>query len=344
MITVMNKHTVALESKILIQRTEPDAVSIDRIEGIVFTGGDDGAFSITNDPTARTNAINAAYISAFNGDTDKRILSKRRTPCELMFDANYDDLVKKMLIALLIRRYDAYGYIDAGILNTSTDAVDWADAMQDYCDRVFSKDCQHFKIRDPFSGKTVPMTMTYFLASRLPGHYKNSGNHVPFVGENYARLTGYVKDSLKPVIDADDMAIKEKLYVKKVNYVEAIAEDIYIRGTQSTSQFGNDSTKWSDLSEENNMVVLLEMKRIIETYVSSKIYNFVSATERRAFAEDMNNRFAGYVGSKIASFSIQFEMNQWETERSILHCYLSVVFRTMAKRGIIEIDINKRTA
>ena len=35
-------------------------------------------------------------------------------------------------------------------------------------------------------------------------------------------------------------------------------------------------------------------------------------------------------------------MSEWEAERSIMHAYLSVVFRGIFKRAIIEIDINKR--
>ena len=35
-------------------------------------------------------------------------------------------------------------------------------------------------------------------------------------------------------------------------------------------------------------------------------------------------------------------MNEWEADRSILHCYLSVTFRGLMKRAILEIDINKR--
>ena len=35
-------------------------------------------------------------------------------------------------------------------------------------------------------------------------------------------------------------------------------------------------------------------------------------------------------------------MNAWEAERSIMHCYVAIQFRTLNKRTIIEIDVNKR--
>jgi hypothetical protein len=342
-LTGFNKYTYDIEPKIVIDRVSTGAVSIDRIEGLVFTGGDDGDFASTADPIVKANSMDACYIAALSGTYDRRILSKTRTPSELVFDANYRDAVKKKLMTLLINRYDALGYIDAGILNTPTDAINWAESMVDFSDRIFTKQCQHYKLRDPFTGKINAVTVNYFLASRLPSHYKLVGNQVPFVGQERAQLTGYIRNTLLPIIDADDLEIKEQLFTRRVNYFQAVAEDVYIRSTQTTAQFASDPTTWSDLSEENNMAVLLEMKRILETYTSSKLYNFVDPTARRVFTDQMKIVFGPYAGTKVESFEISFEMNQWETERSIIHCYLGVVFRQTAKRGIIEIDINRRS-
>jgi len=44
----------------------------------------------------------------------------------------------------------------------------------------------------------------------------------------------------------------------------------------------------------------------------------------------------------VRDADVSFAMNKWEEERSILHCYLWVIFKTINKRQIIEIDINKR--
>jgi hypothetical protein len=338
----INKYSAELDPTIFIDKLAPSAVALDKIEGVVLTGGDDGVFAVTTDPDTRAAAINAMYILAFQGKIDKRILSKRRLPCELIMDANYEDSVKRTLINLIIQRYDAYGYVDAGLLKTATEAQEWGDYMQDIGDRIFSKECQNYKIKDPYTGKVIPVTMTYFLAGNLPTHFKNVGNQVPFVGDTYARLTGYIKNSLLPVIDADDLDVKEVLYDLRVNFFQAISEDVYVRTTQSTSQFSNSKTTWSDLSEENNMNVLLEMKRALEIYVAAQIYNFADFENRRKFTEDVTRMFTPYTSVKVASFDVRFEMNAWEEERSILHCYLEVVFRSITKRAIIEIDINKR--
>ena len=133
------------------------------------------------------------------------------------------------------------------------------------------------------------------------------------------------------------MEIKEELYTNRFNFIECVSEDTYVRAVQGTSQ-----STWSDLSEENNVAVLLEMKRMLEEFVSSKLYNFAEAADRIRFTEDADRMFSSFRNRKVRSFDVYFDMNAFEEERSILHCYLAVVFRTMAKRGIIEIDINKR--
>lgn len=315
-----------------------ESVALDTPDGIPLSGGDDGAFKLNPEsPSVREEAINNAYIKAFSGDYDRAILSKRRTPAELILDAGYSDEVKRALIGLITKRYDAFGIIDGGILNSLTDAIEWGTNMYDLGDRVLSKEFQHYKVRDPFTGKIMPVTITYLYANKLPAHFSTNGNQRPFVGEAFAKLTGAIKNSLAPVVDADDDAIKEQLYNLRLNYFQAIAENTYVRGTGGTSQ-----TIWSDLSEENNMHVLLEMKRLLENMVSRNLYDFAEQEDRNRFTEDADRLFEPFRGVKCREAEIEFSMTPWEETRSILHCNLAVVFRTVAKRGIIEIDVNPR--
>jgi hypothetical protein len=71
-------------------------------------------------------------------------------------------------------------------------------------------------------------------------------------------------------------------------------------------------------------------------------YNFANKAERIRFTETAQRLINPFVGTKIAEGVVEFQMSPWEEERSILHCYLGVKYRTLGKRGIIEIDINKR--
>jgi hypothetical protein len=245
-------------------------------------------------------------------------------------------MVKRELIALAVKRYDAQCFIDGGILSTTTEALAWGATVSTLSDRIIDKSFQHYKIRDPFTGKTIPVTITFLYALLLPNHILGFGAQTPFVGER-SLLVGNVKNTLLPLVDADDLDIKEELYKLRLNYYQTVGEHRYVRGTQSTAQAAT-----SDLSEVNNMLVLLEIKREIEDLISTLEYNFAEPEDRQRFTDAADRAISKYRGLKVREAIVDFRMSQYEEDRQILHCYLSVVFKTMAKRSIVEIDVNRR--
>ena len=131
---------------------------------------------------------------------------------------------------------------------------------------------------------------------------------------------------------------KEKLYNLNVNTFHQLSSRVAVRSTQETAQ-----PETSDLSEENNMMTLLGIKRTLETYASKLTYDFANAAERAIFTANAKELLAPFASSGATqSVDVRFEMNQFEEERSILHCYAEVVFPTLAKRHILEIDVNRR--
>ena len=82
---------------------------------------------------------------------------------------------------------------------------------------------------------------------------------------------------------------------------------------------------------------------MIEKDIQQNLYNFADQSIRSSFASYEKAVFSGWVGDKILALDIEFKSNQWESEHSILHCYLAITFRGLEKRAIVEIDINKRT-
>lgn len=314
---------------------QEDTVVLDTVEGIPLSGGADGSFSNT-DPTARQTAINAMLVKAFKGEIDKSILSRRRVPADVLLDACYDAEVKRSLVDLAVARNASGLYLDSGNITTAAQAVDWAQDMENMSPWLLSKNVQCYKVRDPFTYRPITVSITYHFATAIPAHFKNKGRFVPFAGPD-VRITNMIPGTLLPVIDSDDKELKEELYVKRVNFFECVSENIFQRGAQTTAQ-----NIWSDLSEEHNMHELFDIKRVIEDYAASRIYNFAEVEDRNRFTEDARMLFANRIGTRLRSFDVRFEMNAWEEERSILHCYIEVIFKTIAKRVIIEIDINKR--
>lgn len=333
----MNNKTVHKNLEITV--TDPadtELIVIDSAEGIGLHGGSDGSFGKGTESEI-SKAVENAYIAAFSGKLDSTILSSRRTPLDIILDANYPINVKKTLYELASTRNDCPVVFDAGIINSEVE-IDNAIANYSFINTYqASKEFQHYKVRDSRTYKKVDVTMTYFWAQRFAAHVKTYGEHIPFV-KRYTTLSGHVKNSVAPAIELYQMDLKEKLYDARFNYWETTDENTFIRSVQNTAQVDD-----SDLLEENNVRVLYNVKKIVEDDCVENLFNFADAAQRADFTASESAKFETWIGTKFATFSILFDMNDWELERSILHCYIAIQFRTLNKRTIIEIDVNKRS-
>ena len=319
-----------------------NAAQLDAPDGLSLSNGNDGLFTNfsanLSDNSSVKFAADKCLINAFNGTYDKRILSANRIPVNAFFDACYPKDVKNAMVDLALLRNDCLCYLDCGIMSSFTDSVvnNMISEYSVFTDNKISKNIQHYYIKEPSTMKRIPVTITYFLARKYADHVINFGAHIPFV-KNYARLEGHIKDSLYPTIDDYEMELKELLITNRFNYFETISDNVFQRACQNTSQSKN-----SDLLEENNITTLYNMKRIIERDITNNLYNFADADIRKDFKDYEMAKFASWVSRDVQSFNIDFRMNEWEADRSILHCYINVTFRGLMKRAILEIDINKR--
>ena len=284
--------------------------------------------------------IEECYLNAFNGVYDRRILSSRRIAVDAFWDANYPFSVKKTMADLAVVRADAICYLDSGIDYASYSKSNLSSLIKDYSifdNCLISKNIQHFIVKETPSQKKVTVSITYFLARQYAQHIAAYGAHIPFVKAK-AQLSGHVRDSLEPSIEDYEQDLKETLYTNRFNYFETLDENVFQRATQSTSQVDD-----TDLIEENNVATLYDIKRIVEDDIQAELYDFADSDTRERFTEYEKAKFANWVGSKVSSFDIQFKVNSWEFDNSILHAYIDVTFRGIQKRSILEIDINKRT-
>lgn len=350
---------------------DPDNCAIDNSTGNPLGGGYDGLFSMFKDETTGesvygpTMPITAEivknegmndlsgytigvttveallYVKAFNGKIDRKILSTIRVPADYVCDGNYPYEGKVALAKLLDGRWDCLGYYDVG-LGVESFSQATLNMIKNTYDGVFntnavSKNVQKFQVKDPFSKRWVWVTQTYKIAEQLPVHFYTFGIQEAFAKSN-ARYTGIRTDSVTPSIDLWENELMSTLSERRLNYIEAADEDVYQRGMQNTSQ-----SITSDLLEESNMHILFWLKRQIEKDVFNYQYHFSDPAERATFRQVEVAKYENIVGTMVSSLDIKFDMNEYETERQIIHCYVEVVFRTLAKQGIIEIDVNKRS-
>ena len=290
--------------------------------------------------------IDECLINAFNGTYDRKILSPRRIPVDAWFDANFSFPVKQALCELVTARNDAPVFLDTGIEDKvySTERMnalieqfkEFTNDTAKYNTKLISKNLQHYKIREEGTMKRVDVSITYFLAKKFAEHVLNFGTHFPFV-KGKCELSGHLRDTLQPALEDFEAEKKELLYNNHFNYFETRDDNIFQRASQSTSQ-----AELSDLSEENNIFTLYNIKRILENDIHDSLYDFADANTRQSFTAYETAKFASWIGTKVLSLSIHFDVSEWEFDHSILHCYVAVVFRGLQKRAILEIDINKR--
>ena len=331
-----------------VNKTDPSYVAADYTEtpgvfsfadlyGAKLNGGTDGAFA-NADADAKREAVNKAYIKAYDGTYDSRILSANRTRCHAIFDANYDFEVKQTIVNLADIRQDCRVYLDTNIVD-SINIATVNELIKKYRvidNHLVSIDIHNYDIKDPTTGKKIPVTITYFLSQLFNNHFNYVGYHIPMVYDR-CQLTGHVRDSIRPHIEEYHTDVKELLYKNRFNYFECVNENIFQRATQNTAQRTD-----TDLLEENNSNIYFIIKRRLEAAARSQIYNWADESVRNSFIQLTKASFSDVIGSIVENFDLVFKTSAYEFEHSILHLYAGITFRGLNKIVIIEIDLNKR--
>ena len=317
--------------------TDSNIVDFNSAKGLELINGTDGYFAAPR--TTYDEEVEECMNKAFAGEYDKKILSNKRMPLTIVFDANYPFSVKQTLADLILTRNACPVRFDVGIMDSISTASIRSLITQyaSFNDKLESVDIHNYDMKESSTNKHCTVTINYLLANLFCTHYNVTGYHNPFV-KSATQLTGHIRDSLRPVIEDYNSDIKELLYDNRFNYFECIRENVFQRAVQNTRQTAN-----SDLLEESNVLILCELKREVEIDLQGQIYNFAEDAIRTAFVNYENAKYADWNSRIVQSIEFSFATSEYEFEHSILHLYVAVVFRGLTKRVIVEIDINKRS-
>lgn len=338
----VNKYTRKAIDNYEIDSMSEDIVIPSVSGGISLEGGDDGDLDESADPAVRKAALETAYLKAFKGDVDPFIASKNRYPCHLLLDANYPVETKQAMAALGEKRADCAIILDCGLdIKTIRSPITFVKNNMDSYLRHRNEAIEAIcgKVRDPYSKKTTDVTVTYALAYRLPEHWAEyGGRHVPFAGNTYGIIDeDFIVDSIYPVYD-DDLHedLMNELVEERINFARYNAKQRTIIATQTTRQPKN-----SNLSELNNICILLDIKRDCERMCANYQYNFSEPSDITKFNRDAEVELSKYRDSQVRSVYASFDKNDWEATRGILHLYVDLIHKDLVKTTIIEIDVNR---
>lgn len=307
-------------------------------EGVFMFSGSDGDFSTKADASVREQAYEDMLVAAYSGELDRHIKSKWATPADFMLDAGFSNAVKKQMAALSItRQYDCSCYLDAGIVNSVEEAVTWLETMSSTNDSNVYKEFQHYKYRDTiYTGKSFNVTTTHYLAGLIPTHFMTVGLNIP-MAMSRARIDYAVKGSFGPIIEPDDHEVKKVLYLNRANYYETVRYNVYQRGVVN-----NTYKKYSDYMDEYNKYIVNYAVEIATDLMMQTTYNFAEEEDRRMYQNIANMTFASKMGHMVRSCTVEYSMSPDDEIRSILRIKIRIVFKTVAKRGIIEVYLDPR--
>lgn len=341
----IDKYTREKINNLSIETAEPEegseiAVDLSAATGIALLGGSNGSsIAITN--TKRKENLDALYLAAFKGDIDRNILSKNRYPTTFIFDADFSTDVKLEIISLATKRKDCVAMIDFGTEITTKESIGsyYKTNFEDIVNtRVCSFEPYCMKVKDPYSYKTVTVTSTYWLASEYFTHINNwNGKHRPLAGNRFGIISGYIGNSVYPVFDDDlDAVIMDDMADKHCNVAKYNQNQVVVRSMQNTAQ-----DKMTALSELNNVLILLDVKRDCERLVARYEYDFAEPEDIARFNVAASTITDKYAAAQVRSITARFDKNSWEAERNILHLYVEMVNKDLVKTTIVEIDVNR---
>lgn len=246
-------------------------------------------------------------------------------------------------------------YLDCNLLGGKSLSVNYElintiEMFSSFESRACSIDLGYYEIYDPRTSKRIKVTTSYFLAQNLVPHLIAYGMNKPFT-YNYAKLQAIqregflavsgnmIRDTFRPDIDLIDWDVKEKLYKSRINYYITSDEGrIVQRAAQNTRQLDA-----SALLEENNVRVLNKLKKELEEACRGYLYEWNEPEVREGYTKAQMERYRSWIGTLVQDMEIVFTANEWEQERMIMHCYVTVKFRDIVKRIILEINIQRPT-
>ena len=244
-------------------------------------------------------------------------------------------------------------YLDCNSVGLTSEVAshelnDLMDMMEEFTGRSTSVDLGYYNIFDPYTGKRISVTATYFIAENLIPHIMNYGLNKPFTyklaqmnaiqkSSALTNTNSMIRDSFRPDIDLIDWDVKEKLYKNRFNYYLTREEGRVVqRACQNTRQL-----EASALLEENNVRVLNTLKKGLEAACNGYLYEWNEPAARKGYTDSQMAIYRPWIGTMVADINIRFDANEWEQERMIMHCYVDVAFRDIVKRIILEININR---
>lgn len=294
-----------------------------------FRDGSDGEFDLDN-PT-RTASINRYLSQLFEGALDPMITSTKLVPFNFIMDANYSENVKNSIVNLATNiRRDFIFIADCGLNANARGDLAFRKSFNVSSNYVAIYG-QSEVIYDSYSGKDVKVTTPYILASKLPTLETTVGLQNPIAGTKRGIVSGFKAINYLPT-----EVEQEDLYNNRVNYIVGDSKK-YNLGSQLTSDF-----KRTPLSDLNNVITMLNIKRDAEGIVEGYQFEFIDNSVMRSMQQELNLTLNKYVTSKAAdSVECTVYATEYDKLQHTVRVNISVKFKDIIETVVVTLEVTK---
>ena len=299
---------------------------------IKFSNGSDGSFTYSegNNNSERTKDINTALIKAYKGTLDLDIINSDIITFQHILDANYSPNVKAAIVTLCKDiRQDCLFWADTCFQSSPEDTLDWRKSIFNTYTKYMAIYSQNLTYDDEYTKKSIKVTPTYVLASKIPSIAATYGLQYPIAGPRRGLIDGFNSLSWVP-----NNSYKERLYTKKINYIEQDTKKTQF-GSQSTSDTSN-----TPLSSINNMLILFDIKKNAESIVADYQFEFSDSDTTSALTYSLSSFLNQYVTNKSCeSISCNVYASDYNKLQKTLCVQISIKFNNTIEKIVINLDV-----
>jgi hypothetical protein len=271
-------------------------------------------------------------VKAYNAEIDVDILDKKQYLFDVLLDGNTSPAVKNAMsqFADAIRQ-DCVAFLDCSFQATPQQTIDFRSnsiGMSNFRTAIYGQDAV---VYDQYTGQNIKVTMTYFLASKIPAIDEQYGVQWSFSGPRRGVISGFDEINFFP-----NEMWKESLYKKQINYVEKDPKRINF-GTQLTAQTVN-----SALSNINNVRALMRIKRDVEAMMDEYRDEFNDAVTHESMSYNLNNYLQKWVANRTCkNISGAVYASDYDRQQKIARVKVEMVFTGLIERIFIDFIVNR---
>ena len=313
---------------------DASGVAFDNAAGLALLGGTNGSFGNTPMSGPALNMYNQASISAWSGSDSDEIYDLDNFRVDVIFDANYDDAIKRKIEEFVEFREDVFYFRDMHTGLTTLDAIREAD-KKNLASRLCATYQNSWDIIEPYSRKQVTVTATYNLAMLFVQHYLD-GQTRPFCGQLYKItfpdvIEGTVNFAPKNSPREDQ---KQTIDDMRINYASYYS-GLLTMETEYTSQ-----ERYTQLSWINNVLTLHGLIRDIRKKCPKIRYNFLDSDSLEKYMSDVQSVIDKHTHN-FQSIEMKYIADNVYEQNKIFYAEIEVKMRNFIQSEYFKITVVK---